>query len=190
METVVYEVAERIAALPSNDSPLLVAIDGRCAAGKTTLADMLHKRTNCTVFHMDDFFLRPEQRSIERLSIPGGNVDYERFREEVLMPLRKGVTEIAYQPFDCHEQRLLPPVVKKVTEVVLVEGSYSCHPELWDYYNLHIFLTIASDKQLKRIACRNGADNVSMFQNQWIPLEERYFEVHRIMKRCELCFDM
>ena len=60
-------------------SPFLLAIDGRCAAGKTTLAAQLARLSGCTVVPMDHFFLRPEQRTEERFLEPGGNVDRERF---------------------------------------------------------------------------------------------------------------
>ena len=66
------------------DAPVLVALDGRCGAGKTTLARRLQTELGCRVFHMDDFFLRPEQRTAERLARPGENVDHERFLAEVL----------------------------------------------------------------------------------------------------------
>ena len=66
---------------------LIVAIDGRCGSGKSTLAARLERELRCSVFHMDDFFPRPEQRTAERLSQPGENVDHERFLAEVLLPL-------------------------------------------------------------------------------------------------------
>lgn len=44
-----------------------VAIEGGSASGKTTLAVLLTNIYDCKVFHMDDFFLRPEQRTAERL---------------------------------------------------------------------------------------------------------------------------
>lgn len=88
----------------------LIAIDGRCAAGKTTLASLLQNEIGCTVFHMDDFFLRPEQRTPERLSTPGGNVDDERFLSEVLLPLKSGAEWIAFRAFDCSSMRLKPSV--------------------------------------------------------------------------------
>ena len=69
---------------------VMVAIDGKCTSGKTTLASKLAEIYDCNVFHMDDFFLRPEQRTSERFAEIGGNVDYERFQEEVLFPLRSG----------------------------------------------------------------------------------------------------
>ena len=75
-----------------NTSPqevYVAAIDGRCASGKTTLAKALAKETGAGVIHMDDFFLPEELRTKERLSSPGGNVHYERFREEVLENLKR-----------------------------------------------------------------------------------------------------
>ena len=69
---------------------IIVAIDGKCTSGKTTSASKLAEIYDCNVFHMDDFFLRPEQRTSERFAEIGGNVDYERFQEEVLFPLRSG----------------------------------------------------------------------------------------------------
>ena len=37
---------------------VIVAIDGSCTSGKTTLATHLAEIYDCNVFHMDDFFLR------------------------------------------------------------------------------------------------------------------------------------
>jgi len=50
--------------------PFLIAIDGCCGSGKTTLANKLAKELNASVFHMDDFFLQPHQRTEKRLSEP------------------------------------------------------------------------------------------------------------------------
>lgn len=83
-----------------NRSPFLIAIDGRCAAGKTTFAEKLSSIMECSVIHMDHFFLRPEQRTKERLAQAGGNVDRERFMEEVLKPLKAGKA-FTYRSFDC-----------------------------------------------------------------------------------------
>ena len=45
------------------DEPLIVAIDGRCGSGKTTLGEYLEQVFDCNLFRMDDFFLRMEQRT-------------------------------------------------------------------------------------------------------------------------------
>ena len=69
----------------------VIAIDGRAASGKTTLAAALAAETGGTVVHMDDFFLPAELRTPQRLAAPGGNVHAERFAEEVLPFLRQGI---------------------------------------------------------------------------------------------------
>ena len=189
MGRVAMEIQEALYSLHKTDSSILIALDGRCAAGKTTLAEQLRKSLHCNVVHMDDFFLRPEQRTKERLRQPGGNVDYERFREEVLVPLKQGIS-FSYRPYNCHTQMLKVPVQVKPNGITLIEGSYSCHPQLWDFYDFHIFLTIHPIEQLRRIRERNGAAEVEIFQKKWIPLEETYFHAFSIQKRCELCYDM
>ena len=163
----------------------LVALDGRCAAGKTTLAAQLQAQTGCQVVHVDDFFLRPAQRTAERLRQPGGNVDWERLLQEVLLPLRQGLPA-SFCPYDCHTRSDRAPIHMAPDRLTLIEGSYSCHPQLWDFYDLHIFLTVSPQVQLRRIRKRNGTAGSEAFERQWIPLEERYFQAFSIEKRCEL----
>lgn len=167
--------------------PFLIAIDGRCAAGKSTLAAMIGQRLKCSVFHTDDFFLQSHQRTEERLGEPGGNMDRERFAEEVLKPLNDG-NKVLYRPFDCHTMGFSGAVEVTVGQTAVIEGSYSCHPELWDFYDMHIFLNVSEEEQLRRIKKRNGA-NLEMFRNKWIPLEERYFAEFGIMEKCEPVFE-
>ena len=181
-------ITEEIQQLLKSKERLLIAIDGRCASGKTTLAGQLFEKLGAAVFHMDDYFLQPEQRTEERLSQPGGNVDHERFADEILQPLKKGNRTLSFQPYDCHRQMLLPPVRVQTGRIVIVEGSYSCHPALWPYYDLHIFLTVNPKEQLLRIEKRNR-NSVRAFQERWIPLEEKYFQEEKIREKCELCFE-
>lgn len=167
--------------------PLLIAIDGRCAAGKTTLADKIKKETDCNVIHMDHFFLQSNQRTEERLETPGGNVDYERFLEEVMLPFRSG-QPFSYRIFDCKSMDFVSEVFVKPNAVTIVEGSYSCHPALWDFYDFRIFLDIEPEEQLCRIRRRNGEEALAVFRDRWIPLEERYFSAYRIQERCDFSF--
>ena len=162
----------------------VVAIDGRCGAGKTTLAARLQAHYNCTVIPMDHFFLRPEQRTSERLAMPGENVDHERFMVEVLIPLSRGEA-FAYRPFDCSKMALGMPMSINPKGLTIVEGSYSCHPSLWEHYDLRIFLTVDPEEQMRRITVRNGT-YAKVFQEKWIPLEERYFAAFDLASRCDL----
>ncbi len=186
MKNKIEAAIESVNRLLTDKQRVLIAIDGRCAAGKTTLATHLQGLWECNVFHMDDFFLRPTLHTPKRLNEPGGNIEYERFLREVMLPLQDG-RSFAYHPYDCKTQRLKRPVVVQPHPLSIIEGSYSCHPTLWDYYDLHIFLTVEPDEQLRRITLRNGT-NVEMFQEKWIPLEERYFGACQIEEHCELIF--
>ena len=162
----------------------VVAIEGRCASGKTSLSAYIEKQLGIPVVHMDDFFLRPEQRSEARYAQPGGNIDHERFLEEVLLPLGEGRTP-AYRPYRCQTGQLGEPIALEPSPVVLVEGSYSCHPALWDHYHRRVFLTVEPEEQLRRIAERDGAERLPAYQERWIPLEERYFSAYKAEDRCD-----
>lgn len=178
-------LAQAIQARLARHERLIVAIDGRCGSGKTTLAARLEKDLRCAVYHMDDFFPRPEQRTEERLSQPGENVDHERFLEEVLLPLQ-GTRPVTYRPYLCAWQQLGEPVTVAPNRLTIVEGSYSCHPALWDYYDLRVFLTVDPEEQLRRIEKRSGPEKVRQFRDRWIPFEEAYFRAYDVQARCDL----
>lgn len=191
LRTDVNSAAARILELiKAREKPsLLLAIDGRCGSGKTTLAGVLAEKAGAQVVHMDDFYLRPEQRTPERYAEPGGNVDRERLLEEVLEPLR-GQGPVVYRPYDAHRQVMLEAVCLEAEAVTVIEGSYSCHPELWKYYDIRIFLDISPEEQLKRILRRNGPEGLDMFRSRWIPLEEEYFREFRPDRDCDRCFEL
>lgn len=167
----------------------LVAVEGGSASGKTTLAALLGRIYGCNVFHMDDFFLRPEQRTAERLAEPGGNVDRERFYEEVLRPLTRG-RPVAYRRYDCHAQTLGEAVEIAPRPLNIVEGAYSMHPALAGSYDLSVFLRVPPDLQRARILARNGPEAGQRFFTQWIPLEERYFAALDPAGRCDMILEV
>lgn len=164
--------------------PVLVAIDGPCAGGKTTLAAQLSKALDAQTLHMDDFFLQLHQRTPERYAAPGENVDHERFYDEVLLPLSQGRAPVV-RPFDCGRLAIGEAVPIRVTPVVIIEGSYSLHPQLEALYDLRVFLEADPAAQRRRILLRNGADGLRAFEEKWIPLEQLYFEQTVIISRCD-----
>lgn len=181
-------VLERIK-IPVGNKTFIIAIDGRCASGKTTLTEALMKKTGCNVIHADHFFLRKEQRTRQRLEQAGGNIDYERIRDEVLVPLKREGT-CSYRKFDCKSMSLCDEVITVgYNALTVVEGSYSCHPDLWEYYDFRVFLSVVQGEQLERIRKRNGDEAALVFQKRWIPLEEKYFDAYRISERCDLTVD-
>lgn len=167
------------------EKPVKLAIEGGSGSGKTTLAALLSYMYDCTVIHMDDFFLRPEQRTTKRLSTPGGNIDYERFHSEILLPLKTG-REVCYRKYDCRTELLLEPCVVRPAPLTVIEGTYSMHPLFEHYCDLSVFLDITPRLQKERIEHRNTPQMAKRFFEEWIPLEKIYFEELSIMKQCDL----
>ena len=166
---------EELTATLRRAQPHILAIDGNCCSGKTTLAARLSADLGAQVFHMDDFYLRPEQRSPARLALPGGNIDHERFLEEVLAPLCAGETRILLRRFDCKTLSLLPPDEVLCPGCVIVEGSYAMHPVLRARYDYSIVLRVEPAVQRARLIAREGAARAEHFFSPWLPLEARYF---------------
>jgi len=163
----------------------VVAIDGRAASGKTTIAHDLAAVTGAGVIHVDDFFLPKALRTNERLASPGGNFHHERLAEEVLPFLRSG-EGFSYRKFDCtsmtyddNKRNVLPAPIR------VVEGAYSCHPVLGSYMDLRVFSDIAPDAQMQRIEIRNGA-MAAMYKEKWIPMEEAYLQAFSIKRNADV----
>ena len=170
METIRKKIDE----LLTQKDMVVVAIDGKCTSGKTTLASKLAEIYDCNVFHMDDFFLRAEQRTPKRFAEVGGNVDYERFQEEVLLPLKSGKV-FSYRPFDCSTFTLAAPVAVTPKKLNIIEGTYSHHPYFGNPYDLKILLTVDEETQRQRMLERPTFLHKRFF-DEWIPMENRYFE--------------
>lgn len=183
----VFPLLEQVAPLSrhASASPIIIAIDGRCGAGKTTLADALSKVLSTDIIHMDDFFLPPAKRTPERLAIAGGNVDYERFTEEILPHLTSS-NAFSYRRFNCQTLRLDKEIVIAASPWRIIEGSYSHHPALGNYATIRAFVTIDAQAQIERILARNGAVWAEDFKAKWIPMEEHYFSAYEIQAKADI----
>jgi len=182
-----FKIFQKIDSLMKSKDSIQVAIDGNSCAGKSTLAALISNVYDCNVFHMDDFFLRPELKTKERLKEVGGNIDYIRFQEEVVCGLLSNY-EFEYQTFNCKKlslDRCISVIPKKLN---IIEGVYSMHPVLFGNYNLKIFLYIDKKEQMVRILKRNGANMLKKFLSQWIPLENEYFEKMKIKEKSDLIY--
>ena len=179
------EIVRRVNALLLSKPRAIIAIDGNCCAGKTTMATRLGSLLGANVFHLDDYFLQMHMRTPERLSQPGGNVDAERFLTEVLSPAARGEAA-QVRKYDCHEDLLLDPALVSPSRVAIVEGAYSLHPLLAPHYDLTVFCRIEPELQLSRIRARNGSAALKVFQSRWIPLENQYFQALDVLSQCDI----
>lgn len=178
-------VLVRAAALPDSGAPRIIAVDGRAASGKTTLARQLAGIMDSGVVHMDDFFLPLDLRTPARYREPGGNVHYERFAKEVL-PCLKKPGKFSFRTFDCSTMGYGKPAEVKDSPWRIVEGAYSLHPKFGDYADLKVFYDISPAEQKRRIVRRNGEARYRVFKERWIPLEENYIRNCRVRERADL----
>lgn len=179
-------IAARLAEHPNK--PLLLALDGRCGSGKTTLAAQLAERfPDSAVFHTDDFYLPPADRVDGWEHIPCANMDLARLSRKVLTPARAG-DAVSYRAYSCREGAYLPAKSIVSKPLFLVEGSYSHHPLLAENYDLRVFVTCSQEEQARRLQAREG-ERYPNFVQRWIPLEEGYFAQYHIETRADLILD-
>ena len=189
-EQIYASLTEKIRALIAERGNVTVAIDGPCTSGKSTLAEKLARdfEGESSIFHIDDFFLRDEQATPERLATPGGNIDYERFIAELLLPLGEG-KPFSFRPFDWQTRDFAAAKQGIPATLNIVEGVYCLHESLRPYYDLMIFVKTPVNERLSRIAKRNGEGMVEIFKEKWIPLEELYFSGMNPESACEFVFE-
>ncbi len=166
---------------------MVIAIDGRCGSGKTTLAALLRERWPSRLLHVDDFYLPFPERAPDWERIPCGNIDLARLECEALRPAHAGEA-VRYRRCDCHAGRFLEPVELPPAALTIVEGGYSQHPRLLPYYDLTVFLTCSPAEQQRRLREREG-ENFPAFQMRWIPMEERYFALYSVAANADITIE-
>ncbi|HCS67160.1 MAG TPA: hypothetical protein DIW34_02820 [Oribacterium sp.] len=174
----------------TEDDTLLIAIDGRTGAGKTTISKYLHDKFGGNLFHLDDFYLQSHQRTPERLREVGGNVDYERFKEEVLAPiLRKEV--VHYRPFNYHTMDFDVEFARDipVKRLNIIEGTYCLNPYFEDPYDLRIFMDVKYKQQIENVIDREGTAELDDYIDKWIPKTDIYIERMGIQEKCDITIE-
>lgn len=161
----------------------VLVIDGFCASGKSTLAARIAGIYGARLIHMDDFFLPPSKRTDERFAEPGGNVDYERFAEEVVAHLADDV--LTYGIFDCSVMTVTRKAVLPRTDVTIIEGAYGLHPAFGEYADVRVFMETNAGEQKRRILARDGTAMWEMFRSRWIPFEQAYEAAFDVREKCK-----
>lgn len=164
----------------------VLSIDGPCASGKTTIGKLLSSFLECPCIHMDDYFLQANQRTAQRLEEPGGNIDYERFHQEINEAWNQK-QPIHMRSYDCSSQTLRREVIVEKSPILIIEGSYAHHPYLDDIQAFKIFMDIEPSIQKERLQKRSP-DKFLDFIEKWIPMEEKYFHAFSIKEKSDYVF--
>lgn len=171
---------------------VFVGIDGRSGAGKSTLAAAVCAGLNdarcvgdvVTVIDGDQFYAGGSPESWDRRTpaMKASRVIDWRRQRVVLEQLRhRGVAE--WYPFDWEaddwDSDIVPlarePDVATAGSLVILEGAYSCRPELHDVLDLRVLLDTPCDVRRQRLLAREGEAYRSEWEARWSVAEEYYF---------------
>ena len=157
-------------------APVVLALDGRCGSGKTTMAAALAEQFPDSIDRVPGW----EQT-------PCANMGLARLRDEVLAPARAGKPAL-YRAYSCREGAYLPVQQLAAQPLVILEGSYSHHPLLAPYEDFRVFMTCSDAEQTRRLQAREG-DRYPDFAARWVPLEEGYFAQYNIEDAADFVMD-
>jgi len=169
---------------------LLVAIDGLGGAGKSTLTQLLGQQLKTlgwivAVVKHDDFYLPSNQRENQTTRTIGSDFDWERLRDQVLIPIREG-RSAHYQRYDWEADVLAEWHTISASDVVLVEGVYTMRRELTNLYDLKIWVECPRAIRLARGIARDGEKARTIWEQDWMPKEDYYIKTHPPRKRADL----
>jgi len=159
-------------------APVIIAIDGRSGAGKTTLAIELAARLRehhkVSLFHLEDIY-------------PGWNglaAGIERYAATVLAPLRRG--EAAHWvswDWERHYDgatRLTPPA-----EIVLVEGVGAAAAAAMPFLDAVIWADSPDQDRRARALARDG-ENYRPYWEQWAGQEDEWLAADDVPSRADV----
>ena len=160
------QIAERI--LGRGDRRLRIAIDGRTAAGKTSIGNELAQRvadTGRDAFRASlDDFKRPwnEAHLYDRISAAGyyrNAFDYETARRLLIdpaAPTGSGLISLCSIDPLTQSDHSTTTVGMPIDGVLLVDGVFLLRPQLDDVWDLRIWIEIDPELALRRGAARDA----------------------------------
>jgi uridine kinase len=160
-------------------APVLVALDGRSAAGKSTLAQQVAARTAALVIDGDDFY-RGGDDAFWRARSPAEKVDLViDWRRQRTLLTKVGRGEPArWQPYDweADDRRQGAEVNVGPAAVVILDGAYSARRELADLFALRVLLDVPRETRRERLLLREGERYRAEWEARWGRAEDLYFE--------------
>ena len=144
--------------------PVIIAVDGRSGAGKTTiaveLAALLRRHRTVSLFHLEDIYPGWD-------GLAGG---VERYISSVLEPLHHGLPA-TWTAWDWEARNDGASRTTAAAPVVLVEGVGSSHGRAADFLDAVIWVDAPQQVRKQRALARDG-DTYAPFWDAWAEQEE------------------
>lgn len=154
---------------PKNRIFYLIAIDGRGGSGKTILSEYLQKLLPDFIFLNGDDYFEPVKNEIV-----WGKFNNNRFRTEVIKPIKEGEKTVNYRPYNWHTDPHIIDKTIKIQQGVCIERCFSFAFDLgWD---LRIWVETPKSICLQRGLEREHMprDRVLDAWEAWQTAEDRY----------------
>lgn len=190
--TVIAALTKEIVSI-NVDHPTRVAVDGRSAAGKTTLADELAKavrnlnhgvlRASIDHFHYPGHKNRSQQKEWTAQSYYDYGFDYTSFANYVLKPLGPGGNRRCRTAlWDSFHDKEVPEEWHNVgnRDIAIIDGVFLLHLELASHWDYVIWLGIDNETMVNRALKRDvewvGSTQVveERYRQFWVPTHELY----------------
>ncbi len=158
---------------------ILVALDGRSASGKTTLAAAVAPLVDAVVLDGDDFYSGGSAERWDAMSAAekvSHCIDWRRQRA-VLETLASGEAA-SWHPYDWEADDgtlKQTPVICEPASVIILDGAYSARPELCDLFDLRVLLDAPADLRRERLIEREGEGYREEWNARWDEAEQWYF---------------
>lgn len=160
------------------ENTLLVAIDGGGGAGKSTFAKKLGSLlSNTKIVQVDDFYKSKAERVTITDNVPVHlNFDRERLRQQILEPLKDGLGA-HYRKYDW-DNDLISSETEDIPAgmIVIVEGLGTLGDELSPYFDYKIWLDVSRETRRKRGIERDTEEWADIWDNEYLPQDERYIK--------------
>ena len=172
--------------LTGRTDPLLVALDGRSGAGKSSLAAAVQSELDsCSIVDGDSFYSGGSGESWDARSAQekaARVIDWRRQRPVLEALARKEAGSWNGYDWQAFDDRLeTAPTVCTPADVVIIDGAYSARPELADLLDLRVLLDTTEQTRLERLSEREGDIYRDEWFARWNDAEEHYFS--RVMPR-------
>jgi uridine kinase len=161
------ELIAKIKALPK---PALIAIGGLGGSGKSTLAEALQNNLpSVASVPMDDFIVK--DKVLEAWD--KGAFDRARLESQVLKPLSKG-KPVKYQKLLWASNTLSDFIELPQSDVTIVEGISSYHPDIAHYYDFKIWVEAPVAVARERGRARDGDNENAQHWDLWAKNDLEY----------------
>lgn len=157
----------------------MVALDGRSAAGKSTLIARVAPLVGAGVIDGDDFYAggtASEWDAMTTAEKVDHCIDWRR-QVPVLESLAKGMPA-AWHPYDweADDGRLSErATVLEPAPVIVLDGAYSARPELASLFHLRVLLDSTPELRADRLREREGDGYREEWNSRWEEAEQFYF---------------